>query len=378
MRLPRSRLAVAALVAVALPLAAELGWRGWLWAAGEPYSSARAAARMSALDGAMDVTQRDPEADRVGQRVPSPFFAWEEVAIQDGLRATSEYFATPEADAAYDVLIVGGAGALRFAGEGFDLLTQALVSQRPFAERPIRSHVLARDGGKQPQQLNVVAYVLMLGWKPDLVLNLDGRTELVEGMANKVAGAHPFQPAASIWGPLDLSTGSDRDTMDHLLEARAHQNEARRAIRRARALRLHRSAILGCATLRRLEASAARVAAAVETYETEVATKPRIGVTGPGASGPPSKLLESIADTWRHTSISLDAICRARGIEYLHVLEPGSEGEDGQTVRRGYPLLLERAEDLRARGVLFVDGSRLPLARKLARRIALTLLEVDG
>jgi len=369
-----ARAALAAALAAGLSLVAEAGYRGWCWAAGETYSSARAAERMSELDRSMDVARRNPELNQIGPRVPSPYFAWEELAIQEGLLQQIEYFRSPEAERAYDVLIVGGAGALRFAEQGFEVLAKVLATQHRLADRPIRSAVLAREGGKQPQQLNVVAYALMLGWRPDAVLNLDGATELLEGLANAELGAHPYQPAASVWGPLDLSTGSDRETMDHLLVARERQNQARAVLVGARKLKLYKSAILGRAVLGHLERSAASVAEALAVYDSEVATKPRVGVTGPSFSPSRTQQLQLIADTWRHGSISLNAICATRGIAYVHVLEPASE-KQGSAIRRGYPLLLERGAELRERGLRFVDGSRLVLPRKLARAIALALVE---
>ncbi len=376
MRAGRSRIALAAVVAIALPLTAEIGYRGWSCAAGDPYSSARTIGCMSDLDRSMDVARRRPAADAVGGRVPSPYFGWDEISTQDGLRALTDYFQSPEAELEYDVLIVGGAGARRFAADGFDILARVLASRRRFAGRPIRSTVLARDGGKQPQQLNLVAYALALGWRPDLVINLDGATELIEGAANVEAGAHPFQPAVSIWGALDLSAGSDRETMDHLLVARRRQNEARAVFARVRTLKLHWSALLGRPILRNLERAAADVAKALQAHRSAIAAKPRPGVDGPAFTAPASRLSNWIADSWAHTSISLNAICRARGIDYVHVLEPAPKRPEA-IVQRGYAALLEREEQLRARGVAFVDGSRLSAPRKLAREIALTLVGAE-
>jgi hypothetical protein len=372
----RSRIALAAAVVLVLPLAAELAYRGWYWAAGKPYSSETAVGRMSELHWETDEARRALNPGRIAKRVPSPFFGWEELEIQERLHAETEYFRSPEAELAYDVLIVGGAGAEAFAEEGFETLAKVLTSLRRFTDRPVRPVVLAREGFKQPQQLNLVGYVLMLGWQPDLVLNVDGLTELVEGAANQDAGAHPFQPAASIFGPMDLSTGSDRETMDLLIEARKEHNDADELMARTRSLKLFRSAILGDRVLERLAGNVAHIDDAIARYKEQVATKARVGVTGPEYTAPMVRRLDFIAESWAHTSISLDAICRVRAIDYVHVLEPASESA-GPEVRRGYPLLLEQAETMRERGIRFVDGSRLPVPRKLARAIAAALVEAN-
>ena len=88
-------------------------------------------------------------------------------------------------------------------------------------------------------------------------------------------------------------------------------------------------------------------------------------------------LLESAANVWYESSRILRAICDARGIPYVHVLQPTLHDEGSKpltdeergsatlvesmrvAVRDGYPLLRERGFALAAEGERFVDASRL-------------------
>jgi hypothetical protein len=85
--------------------------------------------------------------------------------------------------------------------------------------------------------------------------------------------------------------------------------------------------------------------------------------------------LELCLRAWEESSLSMDALCRARGIVYLHALQPtlldtGSkpltpheqelfarESVWKQPTATGYPELRKHGERLRERGVEFVDAS---------------------
>jgi hypothetical protein len=87
-------------------------------------------------------------------------------------------------------------------------------------------------------------------------------------------------------------------------------------------------------------------------------------VLGPDFDPDPDKLIQLCVDAWFESSLSLDAMCRARDIPYLHVLQPTlyddgakpmSDDEKAmplpapewiEGVRRGYPALRARGNEL--------------------------------
>jgi hypothetical protein len=96
---------------------------------------------------------------------------------------------------------------------------------------------------------------------------------------------------------------------------------------------------------------------------------------GPSPASWGDTAAQRIVGAWSESSLSIHAMCAARGIRYLHVLQPtlhdvGSkvltpeEVESGKAsevwvraVHDGYPLLRESGARLAARGIAFVDLS---------------------
>lgn len=113
----------------------------------------------------------------------------------------------------------------------------------------------------------------------------------------------------------------------------------------------------------------------------ELSEEPEGGKRNP-AQGPPfsprgPEAARWLADCWFESSLSLHAVCTARGIAYLHVLQPTLHDEGSKpltpeevqhggaleswikAVRTCYPLLRERGRTLSERGVAFADLSGL-------------------
>ena len=97
---------------------------------------------------------------------------------------------------------------------------------------------------------------------------------------------------------------------------------------------------------------------------------------GPDFDPSTESVLEACAENWAAGSLSLNAVCDARGIEYLQVLQPaldlpGSKPRSEQeralvtsdtwkeAGAHGYPLLRERFPALRTAGVDVLDGTQV-------------------
>jgi hypothetical protein len=234
----------------------------------------------------------------------------------------------------------------------------------------------ALPGHKQPQQLFALEYLLLLGERFDLVLNLDGLNEitlpLVENLPQGTAAIYPRS-----WAHL-ARTAPPPAAME-----RAARVVALREMRRATAAALSWSALDGSATgnlLWRLAEAAlapqiddaeSRLAGASATAGDYAAAGPRL------VEDPAEPVLDRLVEVWRRSSLLMHQVCAANGIAYLHVLQPNqylvggkplSEAERAvayradhpyrAAVETGYPRLIAAGEDLRRAGVDFVDLSR--------------------
>jgi hypothetical protein len=372
----RRRLAVAVLIALASLVAAELSYRGWLRFEGRPYDAARARREVLELDAAV----RRPLAawsvggrDRPAERIAHPYFGWE----LEVNRAQLERWSTVgDPELAYDVVVVGGSVAAAFVVDAGARLEARLAADARFAGRAVRVVGLANGAFKQPQQLHVVSTLLARGLVPDAVVNLDGFNELAIGARNAELGAHPLHPALAQWAHLPILGLADGAMLDALVE----MDDARRRIgelaERMRGPWLGRSAILGRLTRDRAVVERRRHVAAGVAYAEAIARRgAELGFVGPPFDPGAEAVQGQLVRGWTEASRSLHALCEARGVDYVHVLQPTLHDADSkpltpeevaggaalpvwiESVSAGYPRLREAGERLRAEGVAFVDGS---------------------
>ena len=98
--------------------------------------------------------------------------------------------------------VVGGSVAMGFAHSGSvrETLQRELATVPRFANREIEWVRLALSGYRQPQQLMTVAYLLALGGKFDVIINIDGFNEVtLHPMENARLGVFYAYPRA--WFP---------------------------------------------------------------------------------------------------------------------------------------------------------------------------------
>jgi hypothetical protein len=102
--------------------------------------------------------------------------------------------------------------SVRFSGLDLDHkhVAQHILNKR-FGTQRFEIHNAAIRGGKQPQQLFKLMYLLMLGERYDVVLNLDGYNEIALPLVeNRPSGNHPLYPRA--YTRLVQSVSSTADT----------------------------------------------------------------------------------------------------------------------------------------------------------------------
>jgi len=376
------KLLLATAAALGSLLLLELSIRVWVAARGG--STAELAASIHRIADEIDQSGEvyesfegpEQEGSSNPARISHPYFGWytkgRESRIPDVVELDRK-----ESEDVFLVIVVGGSVA---ASVMRPELEAALSGDPRLAGRQVRVRGEAVAGYKQPQQLNTVAYLLGAGMQPDAVVNVDGFNELAIGNQNAVDyGVHPTQPAFFLWGPVASSDSIDREALDLLLDVRAAQVRARDLAGHFDRGWSRASAAGALLTLDRMEGIRRSFQASRDRYLDWVSTRQaESGAThGPPFEASLDAVLELVVRSWAESSRSLQGLCDARGIQYLHVLQPTLYDEGSkplteselataaapdswiEAVRAGYPLLRQEGEHLRASGVRFLDASRL-------------------
>lgn len=382
----RRRALVTVLVTLVAGLAlGELGTRLVLRLRGSAYDSdvARDAillARSAAWD---EVPRIDVDApappDEGGGSTPvlHPYVGWELLAGQGMLEGDLRAMRNPENASAFDVVVLGGSVATMFAVYASERLAEELAKDPRLAGRKVRVSNFARGGYKQPQQVTMLAYLFALGIEYDAVINIDGFNDTALAIDNVWRGSHPILPAITHWAALTSGAASDREALDLAAEGRRAQRATISLSNSALAWNAHASALAGTLVLRKLSTHAASARRAFEAYTERME---QLG-TKNVLHGPPFVesdrvgALKIAARVWEESSRSLRGMCDARGVHYLHVLQPNPMDLRGrapsaedlakhaagnshmQGVQLGYPLLREAAQRLVAEGESFVDAA---------------------
>jgi hypothetical protein len=373
----------------------EVAWRAVLFASGDGYDGARTRAAVAELVreiGAAPERNEDAgdlaEARSPVQRFLHPYFGFESREGHEQTRWQVEYSRGAGAESAalpFTVLVVGGSQARIFADPGpnggVDALVSTLAAGMPDLGRPIGVLGHGREAFKQPQQVMLVAYLFTLGLRPDAVVNLDGFNELALGMVNRDEGLDPLFPSQPHWAHLlgrESTSGRQGRLWEDALVERARARHAAEL-----SPFLFSSAVVGTAIRRyaanrvaAFHASLRPIPGASEDAGASSDTVPPV-TSGLRLEVDDDAALDLLVDNWIESSLSLHALCAARDITYLHVLQPtlhdeGSkpltddERREGatfpvveQAIRRGYPRLRAAISRLTVNGLHVLDASDL-------------------
>ena len=269
--------------------------------------------------------------------------------------------------------IFGGSVAFIFSFVSRDKLAGELASLSGVRGRPIAIRSFALGGYKQPQQLQALTYLLALGEKFDLVINIDGFNDIVlpyvQNLSQQVCPFYPSNWAAKVGQLPDPTLENLRGRVAYF-----------RDLRRQRALFFSRRAISRSYLthlLWRLQDS--RLTAAISSAELATLhhTPPaRQYLThGPARHySDDAETFRDLAAVWRRSSLQMHRLCEANGIRYFHFLQPNQYVPGSKTlsaeerwsafdphhpyraaVAAGYPFLAEAGKELRAAGVRFYD-----------------------
>ncbi len=361
----------------ALLIGAELGYRGYLAMRGKGYDRSEVEAQLARLVSSM--TDELPRDDRAPtQRVPPilhPYVGFAPNTITEKITRELRRYSPPPAEDEIRVLITGGSVAGNFGRKGVATLAAELGRMEAFAGKRFVWVNYGLGGHKQPQQLMLASFLFSQGLNVDAVLNLDGFNEVALGNNNAESGAHPAFPSIHHWAHLTRGSVNDSQMRERAQAVIAVQDRAEQWAERA-GRGLPASALLGHWVLGRVKACSLDYSRAFDAYSAHLmADGAPPAARGPGfVSGTEMALA---LDTWERSSELLADLCQARGMAYLHVLQPtlhdtgskpltaeegaSSSAHDGwiRGTQLGYPDLRERGATLAQRGVAFHDASRV-------------------
>ena len=280
------------------------------------------------------------------------------------------------------VAIFGGSLADQVFYLAEDVIVEQLSSS--FSGERVRVVSTALGGYKQPQQLNVLSFMLQRGAEYDYVVNIDGFNEIESSVQNFHDGISPFFPHN--WR-LHARRGLDPQAMMRLGKIeiiRQRRSQLRRTFSSTFLRRMTFVLVLwDMLDTRELEALRDETVALREILS-ESELPPR--VTGPPHDYESEEALYAdLAGLWARSSLQMDAICDRYGVSYLHFLQPNQyvpnskqfaqeEREvafdetylGGEVVPLGYPLLSRNGRMLRESGVRFVDLTKIFAAERRA------------
>ncbi len=276
------------------------------------------------------------------------------------------------------VAITGGSVAFFLGAEGVERLRERLARLPGFAGREIVFVRLALGGFKEPQQLATLAYLLALGAKIDVLINLDGFNEVALYPAEGAPIA--AQPAYPRGWPYLIEAAASQERL-HAVGAWAFWSG-----QRSRWATLIGGPVLERSAFAMLtwEAGDRWLSGKADAAEAKVRSlmkSEKLSFSAIGLKtkfGSRGEMFAALAALWERSSLQLARLCKANGIEYLHFLQPNQYLEGSKplgkeerkiaidpnlsfaaSIAAGYPLLIEAGTRLDAAGVDFTDLTQL-------------------
>ena len=283
------------------------------------------------------------------------------------------------------VAVMGGSVARDFAmhSRRFGSLARALQQDPRYLDKEITVVNFAIGGYRQPQQLMILNYFLMLGQKFDIVINLDGFNEVYHGLLNYERGVDFTFPPEEIWSQqqqhierlnMSLTDEPGIQTVYFDWAARSYGRTADRC-------RLAICFALNKAAARYYLFRSNRIVKGQGDTWAKVSHFSRRPTppNNPGGKNldlkldQPERLFGAIADYWANASRIMAGLGRRHGFLYIHILQPNQHyatgrahdfpGRNARTpkfrepVVKGYPLLVSRIEQMQKAGVFAIDAT---------------------
>lgn len=376
----RKSVAVVLLTSVATLVLADCAHRAWRWKSGKPWS---AAALREDLEKSIDTTRRFVPRGPVSNAAPAelaraillPYSGGETFPDTGGVL---KYFRSEAEPSNFEVLVMGGSVAASI-GEYFKSDLEKLFAGVDLAGRKLVVLNYAHASYKQPQQTGRLSYLFALGHVPEVVVEIDGFNEVALGYENGKTRVQPLYPSAPTWGALLQSFSTDpvlyASTVGRMFLRRERAIEV---LATADRWNLYWSSLATVWVERRVRAEQrafAELQVALQSLPASGDPSRDRQIRGPEYDRDDAAILATCVESWVQGSISMEALCKARGVRYVQMLQPTLHDPGSKIVsatehalplpapewiegaQRGYPLLRERKKELVDRGIRFVDAS---------------------
>ena len=265
--------------------------------------------------------------------------------------------------------ITGGSVAWRFSWEAEDRLRELLAAVPELSSRRLRIVRLALPGYKQPQQLFTLNYVLALGGEFDVVVNLDGFNDgVLAVLENARQGTAIDYPRS--WHARSLVITDPRQSSEawQLLSLRGSRQAAARSALQSPLRFFSLYQLIWVVRDDMAQRQLLDLAQAVSQSRQDSFVH-----HGPAPPGDEQALVTA-ADLWARCSQQMHDLCAAKGIVYVHCLQPSqylpgtktfSESElefcvtaeqpHAKLAEAVFPMLQSRGRELAESGISFID-----------------------
>lgn len=333
--------------------------------------------RLEGLSFVPNDSAQEPSENSISLHPYEGFQATKTWRRQDNSEA---YFSSPEGRKNFDILLLGGSVAAGFGNWTAKTLVPLLEADPRLAGRTVVVHNRACPGHKQPQLATNLEFAFSLGLEPDAVLLIDGFNELAVTANNAENGVHPLFPAWLQMQTALTSPLNDPAKLEVVADIFALRRSAEELALRAERWNLMNSAVLGSFVEREFESLSARSSLLLVQFEklsAQQAAERPLFIRGPPFVNDPANVQRLSLRAWMEGSRSMQASCRARKIQFIHVLQPAArdtgskpltENEERVSlepalwktvIENGYPLLREAGAKLALEGINFHDDSRV-------------------
>ena len=299
-----------------------------------------------------------------------------------GFPSRVNYPFSKTSDRQFVIGVFGGSVGAYFCRLGTARLEETLRRSAVFNNREPVTLCFSHEGYKQPQQLLVLSYFLSIGQPFDLVVNIDGFNEVALGRINDRYGWDVSMPShehldalINVVNQATLTTAK-LESLARIVRYRQQLNDIAERNNRTRLASVefmlrHYYDFLR----RRYEQERVRF----DGLPSNPPANSPIHVTPPVRPRTGAAVYEDIAANWRNASVLMQQVLAARGVAYLHVLQPnqyystraftpaekaiafndGSPFKEG--VANGYPFLEKALEPGALSAVHLFDTAREPV-----------------
>lgn len=280
------------------------------------------------------------------------------------------------------VAIFGGSVAQVLGLGGREGLARGLAAGGVVPPGGIHVASRALGGWKQPQQLMALAWLLAHGERYDAVVVVDGFNDLVLPVVDNAPAVNPFYPRGWRLRVRGLSDADLEERVGEVSFLRRRRAERAAAFAAGPWRRSATASLVWRALDRRAAAAVARAEAAVGAWRSP-GRRP-FSLRGPDTAWADDEdLHRQLAAFWARTARQMHDLATARGIAYVHFLQPNQyvpgskplsfeerrtafdpEHPYGEVVVAGWRHLRAAGEELRRTGVDFHDLTGLFAERR--------------